>query len=670
MVKKHRHFAIGLCAVTFACLLASPGLAAQPASAAIALYEQGKAAAADENYYLAIEKYKAALVQNPHYLDPIKGLAECFFFLDEYDEALRWVTLGKTYDKNDFSLLTLEGRTNIVLGNLDKARELFLATLGRQPNNIEAMTGIALLDIAAGRTRFAAKQFEDALVMNPQHRVTLLSLALIYESLGELDKANRFIELALTYHPNYFLVHYIAGRTYYLQGDWSESESHLKSALALKGDFEPARMLLGNLYVVLNRGDQAIEVLRPLLTQNPENALARYVLGIAYGSKGDLANAVSSFQSAIGLSPNDEFSRLALEQLAVSGFPQGDAKRVGLARFRLDQGRLYEGKNMLDQALLEYRRAVKLDPASRDGRVAFANIFRRRGFPLKYLNELQVLKDLGLADRKIEDDIAYYRTKSIGRVSEKWKIDQHDIDPRSLSLQVYTLAPRNSLIHPASAEVVARLFKDVLDGYGKLRVQDVKPLVGSFEDAFRAARAGKADFFVLLTFDEGERTFGARARLYLARTGALMADLSAERTGNDRIRDTLLKVGSTMNGLLPIKGVLLRKEFDRGVIDLGSFHGLKEKDKLVIVKAGKVSLESGKIGYQFSENDVVGEITLDGIDEAVAEGTLAKKSFYDYITTGDEVLFLPQVQGKTAATTSPQAAAPATELLRTLLELK
>jgi tetratricopeptide (TPR) repeat protein len=128
MVKKHRHFAIGLCAVTFACLLASPGLAAQPASAAIALYEQGKAAAADENYYLAIEKYKAALVQNPHYLDPIKGLAECFFFLDEYDEALRWVTLGKTYDKNDFSLLTLEGRTNIVLGNLDKARELFLAT--------------------------------------------------------------------------------------------------------------------------------------------------------------------------------------------------------------------------------------------------------------------------------------------------------------------------------------------------------------------------------------------------------------------------------------------------------------------------------------------------------------------------------------------------------------
>ncbi len=197
--------------------LSTPLLHGQPANGAISLFEQGKAATEEENYYLAIEKYKASLALNPHYLDPIKGLAECFFFLDEYEESLRWVALGKKYNKNDLSLPTLEGRINIILGNLEKARGLFLQTLRTEPNNIEAMTGIALLDIAAGRTRFAAKQFEDALVYNPQHRITLLSLALIYENLGDLPNANKFIELALKNHSNYFLVHYIAGRTYYLQ---------------------------------------------------------------------------------------------------------------------------------------------------------------------------------------------------------------------------------------------------------------------------------------------------------------------------------------------------------------------------------------------------------------------------------------------------------------------
>jgi tetratricopeptide (TPR) repeat protein len=674
MKHKTALFSTALAIVLLPTLLVSPRLFSQPAAPAIGLYEQGRSAQNDENYYLAIEKYKAALALNPKYLDPIKGLAECFFFLDEYDESLHWAELGKQLNKNDNSLLTLEGRIQIVLGNLDQAKSLFLAVLSRQPNNIEAMTGVALLDIAAGRVRFAAKQFEDALAMNPQDRVTLLSLALIDESLGDMANANKFIELALANHPNYFLVQYIAGRTYYLEGDWPESEAHLRNALALKGDFEPARMLLGNLYVVLNRPDQAVEVLHPLLSQNPENALARYVLGIAYWAKRDLTSAIASFEGAISLSPNDEFSRLALEQLATSELKQGDPKRVSLARFRYAQGQLFEGKNLLEQALLEYRRAIKLDPASRDARLAFANIFRRRGFPMKYLNELQILKDLGLADRRINDDIAYYQTKSIGRVAQKWGIDQHDLDERSLSVQIFTLAPRNSLIHPASAEIVARFFKDVLDGYGKLRVPDVNPVAGSFEEAFRAARTAKADFFILLNFDEGERTFQARARLYLAKTGSLMADLSAERTGNDRVRDALLKVGSTVNDLLPVRGTLLRKEFDRGVVDLGSFQGLKEKDKLVIVKAGRVSLESSTIGFQYSDNDVVGYLTLDGIDEAVSEGSLEKKSFYDYVTTGDEVLFLPQGEGKTLSAPTANGplteAAPASELLRALLQLK
>jgi tetratricopeptide (TPR) repeat protein len=641
-------------------------IAAQPAGNPIAAYTEGKAAEDDGNYYLAVEKYKAALALNPRYLDPVKGLAQSFFNLDEYAESLRYIEMGKKLNKNDLSLLALEGRVNVVLGNLDKAKELFLAVLRREPNNIDAMTGIALLDIAAGRTRFAAKQFEDALVLNPSHRTTLLSLALIYENLGDTASADRFIELALQYHSNYFLVHYIAGRTYYLQGELAQSESHLKTALALKGDFEPARMLLGNLYVVMKKDDRAIEVLRPILSSNPDSVLARYLLGIAYWDKKDLTNAVNSFEGAIGLARDDEFSRLALEQLAISELEQGSAKRLSLSRSRYDEGKLFEGRNLLEPALLEYRRSIKLDPVSKDSRVAFANIFRKHGYPMKYLNELEILKDLGLADRNIQDDIDYYKMQTFGKVSAKWNLDQHDIDIRSLSLQVFTLASRNSLYHPASSVIITSLFKDVLDGYGKLKILEANPSVGSFEEAFRTARTAKADFFILLNFGESERTFGAGAGLYLSKTGTLLAGLSVERTGNNRIRDALLRLGSNINEMLPVRGVLLKKEFERGVIDLGSIHGIKEKDALLVVKAGKVSLRSDAIGFAFTEADVVGQLNIDAVDEAVSEGVLVKKSFYDYVSPGDEVVFLPKTEGKREEPTVN----PASSLLMELVDLK
>jgi tetratricopeptide (TPR) repeat protein len=648
------------------CFLFAGRIAAEPTETAIGLFQAGKAAQDEENYYLAIEKYKASLVVNPRYIDPVKGLAQCFFYLDEYAESLRYVAEGKILNKNDLSLLALEGRINVVTGHLDKANELFTAVLSREPNNIEAMTGIALLEIAAGRTSFATKQLEDALVLNPTERTTLLSLALINESLGNLASANRYIELALKYHSNNYLVHYIAGRTYYMQAELGASESNLKSSLALRGDYEPARLLLGNLYVVMRKEDRAIEILRPLLASNPESVLARYLIGIAYWNKKDLANAINSLQGALGLDADDESSRLALEQLAIAELDQKNPKRSELARYRYEQGQLFEQRNLLDSALLEYRRAIKLDPVSKDARTAFAGIFKRRGFPLKYLNELEVLKELGITDRGILDDIEYYRTQGYGTVSEKWNLDQHDIDMRTLSLEVFTLVPRNSLFHPASGAIIAALFSDVLDGYGKIKVIPTNPTVASFEEAFRAARTGKADFFIILNFSEGERSFYAKSRLYLSKTGTLLSELSTERTGNGRIRDSLLRLGSSINDILPVRGVLLKKEFDRGVIDLGRIHGLKEKDSLVIVKAGKVSLTSDAIGFTYAENDVVGQITLDNIDEAVAEGSLAKKTFYDYISTGDEVLFLP----KTQPTVNEASAIQGTTLLQELVDLK
>jgi tetratricopeptide (TPR) repeat protein len=504
------------------------------------------------------------------------------------------------------------------------------------------MTGIALLDVAAGRTRYAASQCEAALRLNPTHRVTLLTLAILNESLGDAASAEKYVELALKYHANSAQVHFIAGRFYYDVNNQYKAESHLKTALGLDGEYEEARMLLGNLYILMKNYTRAIEVLRPLLTARADNAFAYYSLGMAYWGSGDSTQALASLERAQRLKPDDEIIKLTLEQLAEGALPMQDPKRVSYATGRFTQGQLFETKNLYTAALLEYRRAVMLNPLYKDAHFALAGIYRKRGFPMKYLSILEAITQKNITDQRIKDDIEYYRTKAYGTVADKWQLDQHNMVIKSLAVSVFFLPGTNSSLHPTSDGIVASYFKDVLDGFDKMDAGKAEPVMATYEQAFRAARSNKSDYFLLFSFTESERSFRATCVLYLSRTGTELARFTAERTGNDRIRDTLLRIGTSLSDTLPLRGILLKKEFDNGVIDIGRIHGLAEKNVLLIVKQGKVGLMTDKVGFTYQAADVVGEITLTKVDEAVAEGTIAKKSFYDYASAGDEVLYLPQ----------------------------
>ncbi|RPJ06787.1 MAG: hypothetical protein EHM28_09390 [Spirochaetaceae bacterium] len=633
----------------FLCILVVGTAVAVPPSQAFALpgdavdlYKQGQNALAENNFYLAVEKYKAALAVNPNYLDAYKGLAESFYFLGEYDEALRNIEAAKRLSRNDIMLLNFEGRIWVVKGSLDKAKALFQQVLSKEPNNIEAMTGIALLDVAAGRTRYAASQCEEALRLNPTHRVTLLTLAILNESMGDTATAEKYVELALKYHANSALVHFTAGRFYYDVNNQYKAESHLKTALGLDGEFEDARILLGNLYILMKSYSRAIEVLRPLLNVRADNAFAYYSLGMAYWYSGDATQALQSLERAQRLKPDDEIIKLTLEQLSEAELPMLDERRITYAKQRFSQGQLFEGKNLYTTALLEYRRAVMLNPMYKDAHFALAGIYRKRGFPMKYLSTLVAITEKNIVDRRIQDDIEYYRTKTYGTVAEKWQLDQHNIVIKSLAVSMFYLPGRNSSLHPTSDGIVAAYFKDVLDGFDKMDVGKTEPVAANYEQAFRTARSDKSDYFLIFSFTESERSFRATCMLYLSRTGTELARFSAERTGNDRIRDTLLRVGNSLSDTLPLRGVLLKKQFDNGVIDIGRIHGLEEKKVLLIVKQGRVGLQTDKVGFTYQPGDVVGELTLTKVDEAVAEGAIAKKSFYDYAAAGDEVLYLPQ----------------------------
>ncbi len=376
------------------------------------------------------------------------------------------------------------------------------------------------------------------------------------------------------------------------------------------------------------------------VTANRDDAVAWYSLGLAYRkirATRQRRSRASPPRSTRG--PDDEVARIAQENTAVESLPMDDAQRKAMAAFHVAQGKAFEDRSFLEKALAEYRRALILDPTSRDARVAYARIYKSLGFPGKYLSELQVLAKLGVKDTFVSDEIERLTSVLADSVSRAWGYDQYNLDRTRYTVPVYTLPSANRLMHPLAGDDLARYFASLLGRYDAISVPDVPPAVTGFDQAFRDARTAGNDYFVILAVDEADRSFSATVDLYLARTGARIASFAAFRTGNDRVRDSLMKLAAQVADLLPPRGTLLVRKFGQGAIDLGTFQGLKKDDALVIVRKGGVQLQADAPGITYDEKDVVGDFKVTGVDEAVSEGTVTGRGYFDYVNAGDQVVY-------------------------------
>jgi hypothetical protein len=348
---------------------------------------------------------------------------------------------------------------------------------------------------------------------------------------------------------------------------------------------------------------------------------------------------MSSFSAALQARPDDETSRLALEATAREALPMGDAARAKLAAVHVALGAEQEARSYLEKALAEYRRALLLEPTSRDARVGHARIWRTLGFPGKYLSELKVLAALGVKDTFVSDQVESWSSRLASAVGAAWGVDQYNMERRRYVIPVYTLPSTNRLTHPLADEDLARAFAAVLGRHDAVSVPEGGSSVGAFDEAFRAARAGATDYFVLLHVDEADRSLSMTADLYLSRTGVRVASFASFRTGNDRVRDSFVKLAADVAGTLASRGSLRVRTFGQGLVDLGTLQGLKVGDTLVIVSRGAVTLRPDGPGLSYQDRDVRGDFTVTATDETVSEGSIKGRGWFDYVNAGDEVLF-------------------------------
>ncbi|HPX47568.1 MAG TPA: tetratricopeptide repeat protein, partial [Treponemataceae bacterium] len=129
---------------------------------AVLLYNAGKKMQDKGEWYSAIEKYQEALVSNSTYAEAYKGLAECFYGLGEYSQALSYVNKAESLRKKNPDLITLRGFILIGLSKIDDAKKDFETVLAALPNNASARFGLAEIELLSGRISSAAAYYSEA----------------------------------------------------------------------------------------------------------------------------------------------------------------------------------------------------------------------------------------------------------------------------------------------------------------------------------------------------------------------------------------------------------------------------------------------------------------------------------------------------------------------------
>jgi len=635
---------------------------AQAPSAPV-LYEQGMTYMVAEDWYSAAEALLECLRVNPAHAQATAALAECYYELGEFDQALNWVRRARSLSRGSTTLANLEAFTMIALGRLDEAQAIVNQVLQSEPYNKEALFAAAELDIARGRTGDAVIRYREAVRRYPDDRRLLLSLALVLGSLGDTENAQVYINRALAQYEGDYRVHYYAAYLASRDGRINEGIRHAENALYYRPAYTPARFLLASLRYRAGQYEEAARIADELIVLSRDDSLSWYLKGVAYIRMGRLSEAQTILSTAANIDPDDEYIRATLEELLITNSRLEDPMRARWAAWHFSRARDFRSRNLMEQAFFEYRRGLRLNPYAADRR-EYAELLRLRGYPARYLEELRFMQDLGMADRALNDAVETYNALLSTALFRRWNVDPILLTKPHWNVAVFSIASQSSFYHVDAGVGASSYIKDLLIHERNILPMDLELRQPSFSAAFRTAREAGVDYFLVVSVAENERDISIKGELFVARTGAAAAVFNAYRTGPDRLRNASRGIVDQLSASLPFRAELVIRRLDQGLIDKGRADGVKNGDEFNVVMRGRTDILNEGIGLIFTPDDVVGKLTIESADEEVSVGRLTRNGFFDRIGPGDEVILI-------AETTQPQSSLslPGDPELRTLLRI-
>jgi TolB-like protein/class 3 adenylate cyclase len=231
--------------------------------------------------------------------------------------------------------------------HMTQARSFFERALELDPDNVEALVGIAAVD-AASATLFLADDADErltaaetalikALSLAPQHALAHMFLGIVQLASNRADQGIAECEHALALNRNLADAHGSIGAAKLFVGRATETEAHIQEALRLSPRDEGVHRWMsyvGLAKLHLEADAEAVEWLRRCLKANPNYPIAHFELAAALALLGRLDEARAAAKAGLTLDPT--FTIRRLRAIPYSGNP----------KFRASSKRILQGMRM------------------------------------------------------------------------------------------------------------------------------------------------------------------------------------------------------------------------------------------------------------------------------------------------------------------------------------
>ena len=205
---------------------------------------------------------------------------------------------------------------------MTKASDFFERALARDPSNVLALEGTALVNwlwatqfVSPDRTaRFAAAEVSltNALSLAPEDARAHLLLGMVQIYTNRVAQGIAEFERALALDRNLARAHALLGHAKYFFGHAEETEFHVKEALRLSPRDTTVYLWLqiaGYAKFLVGSDEEAVALLRRSIETNRNNPLVHFQLAAALAHLGQLIEARAATQAGLALNPTFTIAR-------------------------------------------------------------------------------------------------------------------------------------------------------------------------------------------------------------------------------------------------------------------------------------------------------------------------------------------------------------------------
>lgn len=197
----------------------------------------------------------------------------------------------------------------------DYAEDEFKIAMQLQPNDFEIIFEYANFLYSISKNTEAERYYQEALDISPDNVLALTFMALNKLILNQLDEAKAYIEHALKVNPHHEYIQFCAGRIFYARKEYDEAKHYLIHAVEQNPDIE-TQNTLALTYYELEEYQSAINIFENLLAKKPENISVLMSLAKCYAGLKDNDKALEYLDKLVTIFPEDEEAHEMIRKLS------------------------------------------------------------------------------------------------------------------------------------------------------------------------------------------------------------------------------------------------------------------------------------------------------------------------------------------------------------------